>query len=110
MSEHERIFLEPAPGADEEYGRQWCQHGVWDDGVEYVRADVAEDEITTLRKDLAEARAENKRLKHTFEFVQRWAWREDPPHAARNLSDRERLNAIKFHPHINPRKAKGETV
>jgi hypothetical protein len=60
VSEHERIFLEPAPGADEEYGRQWCQHGVWEDGVEYVRADIAEDEITNLSKELAEARAQNE--------------------------------------------------
>src|SRR5690242_18331148 len=40
MSEHERIWLEAAPGSDEEYGRQWCQHNVWPDGVEYVRADL----------------------------------------------------------------------
>ncbi|MGR9384887.1 hypothetical protein [Rhizobium leguminosarum] len=37
MSEHERIWLEPAPGADEDYGRQWCQHNVWgDEATEYL--------------------------------------------------------------------------
>lgn len=65
MTDHERIWLEPAPGADEDYGRQWCQHEVWEDGVEYVRADLAE--ITTLRKELAEARAENERLLEVLE-------------------------------------------
>lgn len=38
-TEHERIWLEPAPGADEDYGRQWCQHNVWgDEATEYVLA------------------------------------------------------------------------
>jgi hypothetical protein len=54
MSEHERIFLEPAPGADEDYGRQWCQHNVWTDGVEYVRADTV-SAITAERDRLREA-------------------------------------------------------
>jgi hypothetical protein len=40
MSDHERIYLEPSPGADEDYGRQWCQHNVWDEATEYVRADL----------------------------------------------------------------------
>jgi hypothetical protein len=40
-TEHERIWLEPVPGADKDYGRQWCQQPVWADGVEYVRADIA---------------------------------------------------------------------
>lgn len=41
MSDHERIWLEPAPGADEEYGRQWCQHNAFgDEATEYVRADL----------------------------------------------------------------------
>lgn len=40
MTEHERIWLEPSPGADEDYGRQWCQHNVWDKGVEYIKADL----------------------------------------------------------------------
>jgi hypothetical protein len=41
MGEHERIWLEPAPGADEDYGQQWCQDNVWgDDAIEYVRADL----------------------------------------------------------------------
>ncbi|TBG78585.1 hypothetical protein ELG76_04005 [Rhizobium leguminosarum] len=40
MTGHERIYLEPSPGADEDYGRQWCQHNVWDEATEYVRADL----------------------------------------------------------------------
>jgi hypothetical protein len=43
---------------------------------------------------------ENDRLRHTVEFVQRWAWREDPPNASRKLSDEERLSTIKFYPGI----------
>lgn len=40
--EHDRIWLEPAPSADEEYGQQWCQDNVWgDDAIEYVRAALA---------------------------------------------------------------------
>jgi hypothetical protein len=54
MSEHERIWLEPAPGADEDYGRQWCQDNVWDDGVEYVLADAV-SAITAERDRLREA-------------------------------------------------------
>jgi hypothetical protein len=42
MIDHERIYLEPSPGADEDYGRQWCQHNVWDESTEYVRADLHE--------------------------------------------------------------------
>lgn len=67
-----------------------------------------EAEITTLRKELAEARAENETLAHTVEFVTRWAWREDPPNSNAKLSVEERLNAIKFHPSIR-RAADGET-
>lgn len=40
MAEHERIWLEPAPGADQDHGRQWAQQDVWADGVEYLRADL----------------------------------------------------------------------
>lgn len=57
MTEHERIWLEPAPGADEDYGRQWCQHNVWADGVEYVRADTipaAPIELSRVAEELAE--------------------------------------------------------
>ncbi|MDO9416979.1 hypothetical protein [Pararhizobium sp.] len=42
QSDHKRIWLEPAPGADEEYGRQWMHHNVWgDEATEYVRADLS---------------------------------------------------------------------
>ncbi len=44
--------------------------------------------------------SENERLRAALEFVQLWAWRDDPPNAARNLSDSERLSAIKYHPSI----------
>jgi len=40
--DHERIWLEPAPGADKECGQMWCQDNVWgDEATEYVRADLA---------------------------------------------------------------------
>lgn len=59
MTDHERIWLEPAPGADEEYGRMWCQDNVWgDDATEYVRAaafEALEDESEELRIRLAGA-------------------------------------------------------
>jgi hypothetical protein len=41
MSDHERIWLEPDRGDFGEEGRMWCQDEVWEDGVEYVRADLA---------------------------------------------------------------------
>ena len=41
MKEHERIWLQPAVDADPYEGRQWCQDKIWDDGIEYVRADLA---------------------------------------------------------------------
>jgi hypothetical protein len=58
MSDHERIYLEPSPGADEDYGRQWCQHNVWDESTEYVRADLHEataEERDRLREAIIEA-------------------------------------------------------
>lgn len=48
---------------------------------------------------------EGSEIERALEFVARWAWREDPPAAARNLSDRERLSAIKHHPTIKARAA-----
>lgn len=39
-------------------------------------------------------------FRQTFEFVVRWAWREDPPNANRKLTDGERLSAIKYYPRI----------
>lgn len=49
MAEHERIWLEPSPGSDEEYGRMWCPDNVWgEDAVEYVRADVAGNEAIEI--------------------------------------------------------------
>lgn len=58
MSDHERIYLEPSPGADEDYGRQWCQHNVWDEATEYVRADLHEvliEECDRLREAIKPA-------------------------------------------------------
>lgn len=40
-NDHDRIWLEAAPGADPDYGQQWCQHNVWgDDATEYVHAEI----------------------------------------------------------------------
>lgn len=40
MTDHERIWLEPAPGSDEDYGRQWMHQNVWGGAAtEYVRVD-----------------------------------------------------------------------
>lgn len=55
--------------------------------------DEAIAEIERLRRELADAN-------QTIDFVVRWAWREDPPHASRKLTDGERLSAIKYHPTI----------
>lgn len=57
MIDHERIYLEPSPGADEDYGRQWCQHNVWDEATEYVRADLLSD-VSEERDRLREALSE----------------------------------------------------
>jgi hypothetical protein len=58
MSDHERIWLEPAPGADEDYGRQWCQHNVWgDEATEYVLATSVSGfpvELLGVAEELAE--------------------------------------------------------
>lgn len=40
--DHPRIWLEPKADSYGSEGRLWCQDDVWDDGVEYVRADIAE--------------------------------------------------------------------
>lgn len=58
MSEHERIWLEPAPGADEDYGRQWAQHNVWPDGIEYIRADLADTALDEAQHDAVAAETE----------------------------------------------------
>lgn len=58
MVEHERIWLEPSPGADEDYGRQWCQHNVWgDEATEYVLATSVSGfpvELLGVAEELAE--------------------------------------------------------
>lgn len=59
MSEHERIWLEPAPESDPEFGRQWCQDNVWGDkATEYVRADLVDAKIAAARKEALEAAAQ----------------------------------------------------
>ncbi|API52902.1 hypothetical protein BMW22_15875 [Rhizobium leguminosarum] len=63
MSDHERIYLEPSPGADEDYGRQWCQHNVWDEATEYVRADLHE----VLIQERDRLREALKRMEDCFE-------------------------------------------
>lgn len=57
MSDHERIWLEPEPESDPDYGRMWAQNDVWGGGVEYVLASKAADEITRLTRELEEAKA-----------------------------------------------------
>ncbi|ASR12104.1 hypothetical protein CHY08_34170 (plasmid) [Rhizobium leguminosarum bv. viciae] len=64
MTDHERIWLEPSPGADEEYGRQWCQHNVWDEATEYVRADLHEATVEE-RDRLREALQKISQLDYT---------------------------------------------
>ncbi len=39
VEKYERIWLEARPTGTGD--RQWCQDKVWDDGIEYVRADLA---------------------------------------------------------------------
>jgi hypothetical protein len=79
-------------------------------------ADPTEDEAHDMAVELMNWRraaltpapdlaSENERLRKALEFVQLWAWRDDPPNAARNLSDSERLSAIKYHPSILPGRA-----
>jgi chromosome segregation ATPase len=40
VTDHSRIWLEPHIGRSED--RLWCQDKAWEDGTEYVRADLAE--------------------------------------------------------------------
>ena len=40
MTDHPRIWLEPHIGRSED--RLWCEDKAWEDGTEYVRADLAE--------------------------------------------------------------------
>lgn len=85
MIDHERIYLEPSPGADEDYGRQWCQHNVWDEATEYVRADLHEaavEERDRLREEnraskvLLESKDETIR-QLTEERAEQWRKRRD---------------------------------
>jgi hypothetical protein len=70
MIDHERIWLEPAPGADEDYGQQWCQHNVWgDDAVEYVRADNLDTEITRLQNLVTSS--EQERIRSCSDLLMR---------------------------------------
>lgn len=62
MTDHEKIWLEAVPRADPDTGRQWCQHNVWDEATEYVRADLLSDAVEE-RDRLREAlRAEHEFL------------------------------------------------
>jgi len=99
VSDPEKIYLEPLP-AENVIGRQWCEDDVWGNGATaYVREDLfrysvagekaAENEILRLRKyssdlvadlekkeaQLAEARAENERLRTAAREVVSWDWR-----------------------------------
>ncbi len=72
MTDHERIWLEAAPGADPDYGQQWCQHNVWgDDAIEYVHVEIvaAKDaEIERLRSALQNIIREDDTGPMTFEI------------------------------------------
>ena len=47
--EHDVIFLEPEPPGDEEYGRLWCQHDVWQEpGTRYLLATSAREVASEL--------------------------------------------------------------
>lgn len=51
--EYDRIWLEPREDADPYIGRQWCQDNQWgEEGVEYVRADVAGRDLLAASKAL----------------------------------------------------------
>jgi hypothetical protein len=67
-------------------------------------------EMTRIEVLLAIGKALQKtqQLKMAVEFTARWAWREDPPNANRNLTDTERLSAIKYHPTIKATWERGE--
>jgi hypothetical protein len=73
MTDHEKIYLEPSPGADEDYGRQWCQHNVWDEATEYVRADLCgyDKERDNLQAELLAI------LKECADFIQPFNRAED---------------------------------
>ncbi len=45
---HERIWLEARPTGTGD--RQWCQDKVWDDGIEYVRADLIEAQAAEIAR------------------------------------------------------------
>lgn len=86
LAAHACIFTDGSGLTGDEHGKSIC--------LVTRRATAAEAEAARLRGLLEEAGK-------VLEFVRSWAWRDDPPSAARNLSDRERLLAIKYHPAIN---------
>ena len=55
-------------------------------------------EHTEARATAAEARVAE--LERDLEFVSKWVWREDPPHATSLLAAEERLDVIKYYPSI----------
>jgi hypothetical protein len=57
MSDHKRIWLEPEPPSDPDFGRMWVQDDVWGGGTEYVLASATADTITRLTRERDEARA-----------------------------------------------------
>ena len=63
MNDHARIWLEPAGAPD----RCWCQHNQWgDDGVKFVRADIANARIAELE---AEVERTNAGWDHTSKML-----------------------------------------
>lgn len=62
MTEHKRIWLEPAGAPD----RCWCQDNQWgEEGVEYVHV----SEIERLRRENAAAEAEVKRYRESLHMI-----------------------------------------
>lgn len=71
MTDHERIWLEPAPGADEEYGRQWCQNNVWgDDATEYMLAELVNQTLEDAQHDAVSAETELRIVRKHLEANQ----------------------------------------
>lgn len=120
MSDHERIWLEASPGADNPtYDRQWCQDNVWgDEATEYVRADLYEAQLAghrlsakqstenLIRATAAEATvtALQEKLRVAEEALEPYANfdTEDFPDAMRAFEDDPSLTIGHFAAHVQP--------
>lgn len=80
-----------------------ARKAVWADGRGMIGRERNYLEDRVARAILADRAAQAERmarLEEAVNFVARWAWRTDPPHASRKLSDSDRLSCIKHHPTI----------